>query len=451
MTGSQTPNASSTPSRIELIPTGSLQENKKNARRHSRKQIAQIADSIRELGFIAPIIIDDQDLVLAGHGRLAAARAEGIDKVPVIRFTHLTPAQKRAYALADNKLAEEAGWDRELLALELDELSDLLPAEGIDVSVTGFATAEIDLLLADLGPAGVQPDDVVPAVPENPTTRRGDIWQVGKHRLSCADSQEACAFDQLMGGALAQAVFTDPPYNVRIAAIGRGRIQHSEFAFASGEMTPRQFRRFLRKTLHNGIAVSSPGAVHFVAMDWRHIADLLVVGRSLYAATLNVAVWNKTNAGQGSFYRSQHEMIAVFRVGDDPHRNNIELGRFGRNRSNVWTYAGVNTFARERLETLALHPTVKPVALVADAMLDCTARGDIVLDQFAGSGTTILAAEKVGRIAYGIEYEPAYVDVAITRWQQATKLEATLVGDGRTFTEVAHDRRAPTQLSNDHA
>jgi len=238
------------------------------------------------------------------------------------------------------------------------------------------------------------------------------------------------------------AVFCDPPYNLPMRGIGgRGRTQHPDFAFASGEMSPPQHRDFLSKTLANGVRVSADGAVHFVCMDWRHISDLIDVGRELYGAMLNLVVWNKSNAGQGSFYRSQHELIGVFRVGETPQKNNVALGRFGRNRSNVWTYAGV-TFGRGRMEALTAHPTVKPVLLVADALLDCTARGDLVLDQFAGSGTTILAADKVGRIAFGVEYEPGYVDVAIKRWQKSTKLEATLAGDGRSFEEIGAVRSA---------
>ena len=225
---------------------------------------------------------------------------------------------------------------------------------------------------------------------------------------------------------------------MKVSSIGgRGRVQHPEFAFASGEMSQMQFRKFLTVTLGNGVDVSVDGAVHYVFIDWRHVGDLIDVGHELYGAMVNLVVWNKSNAGQGSFYRSQHELIGVFRVGDHPNRNNVELGQFGRNRSNVWTYAGVNTFGRGRMEALTSHPTVKPVALVADALLDCTARGDVVLDQFAGSGTTFMAADKVGRIGFGIEYEPAYVDVAIKRWQKATNLEATLADDGQSFEEVS--------------
>jgi DNA modification methylase len=423
--------------RIEWVPIGVIRPNPKNARTHSRRQIRQIAASLRKFGFLNPVLIDAENVVLAGHGRLEAAGLEGMDEVPVVRFTHLTAAQKRAYLIADNKIAEQAGWDRELLAIELGALSDLLPIEGLDVSLTGFEAAEIDLLLADMKPSRSEPEDVLLSLPVNATTRRGDLWQLNKHRLLCGDARDRSDYTRLMNGASAAAILCDPPYNVRVSSIGgRGRVRHAEFAFASGEMSQTQFRKFLATTLGNGVRVSSEGAVHFVFMDWRHVSDLIEVGRKLYGAMLNLVVWNKSNGGQGSFYRSQHELIGVFRAGDEPHRNNIELGRFGRNRSNVWTYAGANTFGQGRMEALAAHPTVKPTALVADALLDCTARGDVVLDQFAGSGTTILAAEKVGRVGYGMEFEPKYVDVAIERWQRMTKLEATLAGDGRTFEEI---------------
>jgi DNA modification methylase len=422
---------------IEWSPVEALRPNPSNPRTHSRKQIKQIAASIRKFGFLNPVLVDDANLVLAGHGRVEAAKLENLTHVPIIRFDHLTGVQKRAYVIADNKIAEQAGWDREILAIELGELIDLLPAEGLDVSLTGFEAPEIDLLLADMAPSRLDPEDVLPALPRNAVTRRGDLWLLGKHRLLCGDAQAADDFARLMNGASASAVFCDPPYNVRVSAIGgRGQVRHPEFAFASGEMPPPHYRKFLSQTLANGVRVSAQGAIHFVCIDWRHISDLIDVGRKLYDAMLNLVVWNKSNAGQGSFYRSQHELIGVFRVGEHPHRNNVELGRFGRNRSNVWTYAGVNAFGRDRLEALAAHPTVKPVALIADALLDCTARGDRVLDQFAGSGTTILAAEKVGRIGFGIEYEPGYVDVAIKRWQKSTRLEATLAGDGRSFEDM---------------
>jgi DNA modification methylase len=420
-----------------MVPIGRLRPNPRNPRTHSKKQIKQIAASIRAFGFLNPVMVDSDNVVLAGHGRLEAARLEGVVEVPVICLDHLTAAQKRAYLIADNRIAEQAGWDRELLAIELGELINLLPPEGCDVSLTGFEAAEIDLLFADMASSRSDPQDFLSPLPRNPVTRRGDLWLLKKHRLLCGDAQKADDFVRLMGGKSAAAVFTDPPYNLRVAGIGgRGRVRHPEFAFASGEMPAAQYREFLSDTLAHGVQASADGAIHFVFTDWRHISDLIEVGRNIYGAMVNLAVWVKSNAGQGSFYRSQHELIAVFRVGSHPHRNNVNLGRLGRNRSNVWNYAGVNSFGRGRAEAMAAHPTPKPLGLVADALLDCTARGDVVLDQFAGSGTLFLAAEKVGRIGFGIEYEPGYVDVAIERWQKVTKLEATLADDGRTFGEV---------------
>jgi DNA modification methylase len=430
---------------IEWLPPGALQPHPQNPRTHSRKQIAQIAASIREFGFLNAILIDETNMILAGHGRWEAARLENLKEVAVRRCSHLSATQKLALLLADNKIAESAGWDRELLAVGLTELIELLPADGLDVGLTGFEVAEVDSLLADMVQPAAQAEDIVPALPRHPTTQKGDLWLLDKHRLLCGDARECANFVRLMNGATASTVFCDPPYNLRVKTIsGRGRVQHEEFAFASGEMSRSNFREFLSETLGNGVRASAPGSVHYIFMDWRHISDLIEVGREVYDSMLNLVVWNKSNAGQGSFYRSQHELIGAFMVGGQPHRNNVELGRFGRNRSNVWTYAGVNSFGRGRMKALASHPTVKPVALVADALLDCTARGEVVLDQFAGSGTTILAAEKVGRTGFGMEYEPRYVDVAITRWQQTTKREATLADDGRTFEKIAAARAKET-------
>jgi ParB-like chromosome segregation protein Spo0J len=313
--------------RIEWAPIADIRPNPKNARTHSKKQIRQIAASIRKFGFLNPLIVDDENMILAGHGRLEGARLEGMAHVPIVRFGHLSEAQKRAYVIADNKIAEQAGWDRELLSIELGELIELLPIEGFDVSITGFETGEIDLLLADMASQRPHPEDAIPAFPQTAVTRRGDLWLLGKHRLLCGDSREPKDFARAMGGARAAAVFTDPPYNLHVRAVGgHGRVQHPEFAFASGEMSKAQFRAFLSQTLGNGMRVSARGAVHFVCIDWRHIGELSEVGCELYGDMLNIVVWVKSNAGQGSFYRSQHEFIGVFRVGEEPHRNNVELG-----------------------------------------------------------------------------------------------------------------------------
>jgi len=342
---------------VEWIPPNLLRANPRNARIHSKKQIGLIKASIAAFGQTKPVIADEEYVILAGHGFVEAAKALGLSTVAVLRFDHLTEAQKRAYLIADNKIAAEAGWNRELLAIELPELAELLPTEGFDVSLTGFEAAEVDLLLADMSSSGTEDEDELPQVPQDPVAKRGDIWRLGKHRLICGDSRDPDNFKRLMGRDLAAACFCDPPFNVRVSSImGRGKHRHQEFAFASGEMKQLQFRRFLATTLSNGVDVSLPGALHFVCMDWRHIDDLIEAGRLTYDEMLNLVVWTKTNAGQGSFYRSQHELIGVFKVGGAKHRNNIELGRFGRNRSNVWHYAGANTFSADRDDKLAAHP-----------------------------------------------------------------------------------------------
>ena len=430
------------PWRVRMVAPRTLKPAQRNARTHSKKQTRMVAQSIKRYGVINPVVVDRHVRIIAGHARVEASLQLGLPYIPVIQVDHLSETELRAYALADNALCDKSGWDRDLLAIELSELTDLLPAEGMDVSLTGFEAAEVDLLLADMAPTPhPEPEDLLPTLSQNPATRRGDLWQMGKHRLLCGDSRDADIFTRLTDRAAVSAALCDVPYNLPISSIGgRGRVRHPEFAFGSGEMSPAEYRKFLTTTLGNGARISLPGAVHYIFIDWRHVDVVMEVGRQLFDSMLNLVVWNKTNAGQGSFYRSQHELICVFRVDGQPHRNNIELGRFGRNRSNVWTYPGVNSFGHDRTEALASHPTVKPVALVADAILDCTARGEAVLDQFAGSGTTIVAAEKVGRIGFGIECDPRYVDVAVQRWQRWTKLEAILADDGRSFEEISAAR-----------
>jgi len=428
--------------RIERIRASALRLNPHNARTHSKRQIEQIAASMRKFGVINPIVANDRNEVLAGHARLAAVKLIGVKHVPVIRVSHLSEPEMRAYMLADNKLAANAGWDRSQLAIEFQELQITLPEVSLDLDITGFEAAEIDLLLGDMASSRIDPSNEVPPLPVRAVTQPRDLWRLGKHRLLSGDARKIEALERVMDGKRAAAVFCDPPYNLRMRSIGgRGRIRHPDFAVASGEMDRAQFQEFLSTTLSNAARFSCEGAVHFVCMDWRHVSDLIEASHRVYSEMLNLVVWNKSNAGQGSFYRSQHELIGVFRVGSFQHRNNIELGRYGRNRSNVWNYTGVNTFGRERLEQLAMHPTVKPVAMVADALLDCTVRGDVVLDHFGGSGTLILAAEKVGRYAHVIEIDPRYVDVAIARWQAETKLQAILDGDGRTFEAISKTRR----------
>ena len=425
---------------VETRLIASLKPNPRNARTHSKKQIRQIADSIVACGFTVPVLIDENSMLIAGHGRLEAAKLLGLKRIPAIRLHGLSKAQKRALLIADNKIAENAGWDRERLAIELPELAELLIEESLDISITGFEPVEIDQLVSDFEEDTADPADTIRTdwLSPAPVTQPGDIWQLGPHRLLCGDTRQAANLTRLLGGEQAAMAFLDPPYNVRVGSVvGRGRRKHDEFAMASGEMSRQEFVAFLIETLGHAATHSRAGALHYVCMDWRHLSELLEAGQQTYGEMLNLAVWVKSNAGQGSFYRSQHELIGVFRVGEAPHLNNIQLGRHGRSRSNVWHYAGVNSFRAGRMDELSVHPTVKPIALVADAIKDCTRRQDVVLDTFCGSGTTVLAAERVGRRAFGLELEPRYIDVAIRRWQTFTRRDAVHVETQFTFDERA--------------
>ena len=433
---------------VEERRIDSLTPRRRNPRTHSAKQIDQIARSIKEFGFTNPLLIDANGSVIAGHGRLRAAKQLGMEMVPTIRLDHLSEEQVRALVIADNKLAELAGWDEDLLALELQDLAEL--DLDFDLEVIGFETPEIDLLIGTAA-KGEQPDpaDDLPAFdPEAPTVSRlGDLWAIGPHRLLCGDARDELAYVRLLGEQKARLVFVDPPYNVPIHGhvSGLGRKRHGEFAMASGEMSEAEFVGFLKKALGHHRAHSIDGAIHFVCMDWRHQRELLAAGRSVYSEFKNLCVWEKTNAGMGSLYRSQHELVLVFKAGTAPHVNNIELGRHGRYRTNVWRYAGANSFGSDRDKDLEMHPTVKPVRLVADAILDCTRRGDLVLDGFAGSGTTLLAAERAGRVGYGIEIDPRYVDVALRRMAEHAGLEPVHFESGKSFDAIADERKSAGQ------
>ena len=397
-------------------PVADIKPDPRNARTHPKRQIEQLCASIRSFGFTNPVLVDDAGILIAGHGRLRAAGELGLATVPVIELLDLTEAQKKALRLADNKIALNAGWDLEILKLELAEIATL--DVDFDLSLTGFASGEIDVVLKA---ANDPEDEVIPAVPVEPNTKAGDIWILGDHRIGCGDGRDVEFLKRIVGeGAKIDAAFMDPPYNVKINGHANAKGRHREFAMASGEMSDDQFRAFLSETLGAAAAVSRDGAVHYICMDWRHLDDVSAVGRTLYDDLLNICVWNKSNAGMGSLYRSKHEMVFVYRVGRGPHANMVELGKHGRNRTNVWDYPSVNSMAGSRREDLALHPTVKPVAMVADAYQDVTRRGDLVFDMFLGSGTSLIAAERTGRRFRGCDIDPAYVDVAVERWAQLT-------------------------------
>lgn len=394
----------------------SLKPDARNARTHPKRQLDQIVASIGQFGFTNPILVGPDNVIIAGHGRLAAAKIAGLTEVPCIELSGLSEAQIRALRIADNKIALGAGWDLDMLRVELGDLGTL--DLDFDLTITGFSTGEIDVLLN----AKTDPDDdVVPALPAAPRTRPGDIWVLGEHRIGCGDSRDPEFLARVVGeGRSIDAAFLDPPYNVKINGHANARGRHREFAMASGEMTESEFRMFLTETLGAAVSVSRNGAVHFICMDWRHMDDVSAACAPVYGDRLNLCIWNKSNAGMGSLYRSKHELVFVYRVGDAPHVNAVELGRHGRNRTNVWDYASVNSFVGSRSDDLAMHPTVKPTALVADAIQDVTRRGDLVLDTFLGSGTTLIAAERTGRAFRGMDIDPAYVDVAVDRWVAMT-------------------------------
>lgn len=423
---------------IEVLPVKSLRPYSGNARRHSKKQVRQIAESIRRFGFTNPVLISDEHEIIAGHGRVMAAEELGLTAVPTLRLSHLSAEERRAYVLADNKLALNAGWDNEILTIELQALIDL----EFDVTLTGFSLAEVDLTLDQAREASTTtPDsaaDKIPEVPAAAASQPGDLWILGRHRLLCGNALDRLHVERLLDGEKADLIFTDPPYNVPIDGHvgGLGSVRHREFAFASGEMTRDQFTTFLTDTLANAASVTRDGAIAFVCMDWRHMRELLDAGESVFSELKNLCVWNKTNGGMGSFYRSKHELVFVFKRGTASHTNAFGLGETGRYRTNVWDYPGISSLGANRTDTLAMHPTVKPVAMVADAIRDCSRRGEIVLDVFGGSGTTLIAAESCGRQARLIEYDPAYSDTIIMRWEAYTGKQAVRHGDGRSFQDL---------------
>lgn len=407
------------------IKISALKPYPKNARTHSPKQIRQIAKSIKEFGFTNPVLIDKDNCILAGHGRVEAAKLAGLTEVPAVVISHLTPAQKKAYILADNRLAELSGWDKNLLKVELEELQRIEDGD-FDLTLTGFDTPEIDVLLAppDL-PAAENANFLEKSIPAR--VKSGDLWQLGAHKLLCADSTQPASFNQLLGEEKANLIVTDPPYNVKISGHVRSGEKYREFAMASGEMSQREFSQFLKGVFTLLSEYSIPGSLHYAFMDWRHMGEILSAGMSAYTALKNVCVWNKLSGGMGSLYRSQHELVFVFKNGDAPHTNNIELGVHGRYRTNVWDYPGIFIKNKVNKANIHLHPTVKPVGLLADILLDASPRKGIVLDPFGGSGSTLLAAERTGRQARIIEIDPHYCDVILYRYEQMGGKELKLL------------------------
>lgn len=418
----------------EQIPTDDVKKPSRWTRRITRKQIQRLKRSIEAKGFLDPILIDEENALIAGLARVLVAEELGMPTIPIIRAHGLTKEQKRDYAIAQNRLCELGEWDRAIVIEDLVALTNI----GYDATLTGFDTADIDKLLGLVVACDTVGEVGFPASRAPVISRPGDSWMIGDHFIYCGDARDPVSYQRLLRGGSAQMVFTDPPYNVPIAGhvSGLGKTVHREFAMASGEMNPSDFTKFLNQIMVCMATVSQLGAIHYVCMDWRHIGELLEAARNVYSEFKNLCVWAKTNAGMGAFYRSQHELVFVLKVGTAPHINNFGLGAKGRYRTNVWSYEGVNTFRLGRNDDLAAHPTVKPIPMVIDAILDCSDRNGIILDPFAGSGTTLLAAARTGRFGYGIEIDPAYVDLCVRRMEEELGVEAIHENEA-SFSEVA--------------
>ena len=429
------PQRRNAPLQTEYVATGTLNPMPGAPRLHPKSQLRALSKSFEAFGQVLPILIDADGRIISGNAQWEVARRLGMTEVMVIRIEYMAEPQVKALMIALNRLGDLSKWDERALSGILLDLHAL--DLDFDIEATGFTEIEIELRIENIDvEAGDGADDVLvgagPAV-----TRPGDLWQLGQHALLCGNALEEVSWAGLMADQLAALLVSDPPYNVPINGhvSGLGRHKHRDFAMAVGEMNREEFTAFLRTAMTHAHRWSHPGSVHYWAMDWRHVVEIGSAGTAVYERYLNMAVWAKNQPGMGSFYRSQHELFFIFAKGGAPSRNNVQLGRFGRSRSNVWTYPSAASMARttEEGNPLAMHPTVKPLALICDILLDASVKGDIIVDPFAGSGTTLIAAEKLGRVARCMELDPAYCDTIIRRWQRWTGEAAVRVADGMTF------------------
>jgi DNA modification methylase len=424
---------------FQRVPIDSLKPYAKILRHHPRSQLTTIRRSLAHYGQVTPILVSATYEIIDGHLICEALKANGEPEVLVGVVNHLTPTQIRGLRLQLNRSALDAVWDKKQLRSEFQDLLEL----SFDLDHTAFPAQEIEFILnLDMPSANVGEDQAeIPCVDDHPVARLGDIFRLGDdHSHGCGDARDQAFVDRVLGGVKADVCFVDPPYNVKIDGFvsGKGRHRHREFIEGAGEKSDTEFFSFLRDSLNVLKQSSASNALIYACMDWRHVLEMTAAGRTLGLPLINICVWAKTNAGMGSLYRSQHELICIFKAGNEPHRNNIELGRFGRNRSNLWRYAGMSSFGKDRDDLLRSHPTVKPVAMISDAIRDVTKRGDVVLDTFSGSGSVLIAAEETGRKCRACELDPLYVDFAIRRWQKVTGRDAVLERTGERFNDRAH-------------
>lgn len=428
---------------IEHVVVGRIATPSRQLKKHSKAHIAKLAAGISRYGFLVPMLVDEHYGVISGHARLAAARLLELAQVPVIRVEHLTQEQLRLFRIFENRIPLESEFDEEALNLEFEELR--LSSPELDLTDSGFQIAEIDELAGRARSRAMDDlDVVVEDEPKGPSvTLPGDIWLCGRHRLICGDCTDPEVMARLTQGASIHQLITDPPYNLptrTFSSTGR----HANFSQGAGELDEGGFIDFLTRFLSAASAHLADGALVYAFMDGKHIGELLAAGRNAGLAYKALLVWVKsaTGGGMGSFYRSGHELVAVFKHGTSPHRNNMQLGKFGRNRSNVLSYPGITGTAGGR-RALKLHPTVKNVAMIADLMLDASAPDENILDCFGGSGTTLIAAEKTDRIGFLCELSPGYVDVAVERYNALGGEQARLATTGQTFAEVREERLPP--------
>lgn len=449
--------AASRPARNDLSPKlvviekplADLQPSPNRTRITLPEQLEKVISSIRTFGLVMPVLIDQNDVVVSGHVLCEAAEQLGFESVSCISVEHLDEAEIEALALALNRVGETGAWDADVLRERMIRLE----SEGIDLTSTGFTLPEIDqiMLLPQSAEGDSDADEFEEDEDDMPViSRLGDLYKLGVHRLYCADALEMDSYVRLLAGELAQCIFSDPPYGCGIEGFvsGLGQHKHEDFLMGAGDMDRRELQEFFKNYLGHCKANSSTGAIIFACMDWRQIDPLLLAAMDVGLARKNIAVWDKGSGGMGGLYRNAHEFVAVFCNGNTPATNNIQLGRHGRDRCNIWRYPGANRLGSSSAKALADHPTPKPVPLVEDALLDVTNRGDIVLDPFIGSGSTILAAENTGRVCRGIELDPKYVDRAVRRWERETGVPAIHVETGLTFEELARVRLSEGEANN---
>ena len=432
----------------KLTDVSSLKPLGRETRKHPAAQLRKLQSSLEQFGIVLPVIVDAERRVVAGWGLVLAARKMALLQIPAVTIDDLDESRLRLLRLALNRLGEESSWDFDALALEFADILEI--GIDVDLQLSGFEMGEIDVAFARC--AGDEEDDLPPLDEiSTPVTKLDDLWLLDEHRLLCGDALTPESYRRLLGDERAQMVFTDPPWNIPIAGnvSGLGAVKHDDFVMACGEMSAAEFEAFLRTALGNAATHSVDGSIHYVCMGWSKMRELLAATDTIYSELKNLCVWCKPNGGMGSLYRSRHELVFVFKQGLAPHINNIELGRYGRNRSNLWDYPSQNVLNRTSKSKLALHPTPKPVGLVADAIRDCSHRNGIILDPFGGAGSTLIAAERTGRRACLIELEPRFVDATIKRWQKLTGKTAVNSATGAHFSPESKTTSNGSAASSD--